>query len=128
MRRLTLLFMLAMAFIAACSKPVSKPVSTHGTLADLRHMQPDVQEMKVEQGLEQAMQHYRRFLEEAPETAMTPEAMRRLADLEIEKQFGIRMGDSKPRSMAAPEPARTVAVSLNTNSPDSNAAPTSAGS
>ena len=127
MRRLTLLFMLAMAFIAACSKPVSKPVSTHGTLADLRHMQPDVQEMKVEQGLEQAMQHYRRFLEEAPETAMTPEAMRRLADLEIEKQFGIRMGDSKPRSMAAPEPARTVAVSLNTNSPDSNAAPTSAG-
>jgi tetratricopeptide (TPR) repeat protein len=127
MRRLTILLMLTTAFIAACSKPVSKPVATQGTLADLRHMQPDVQEMKVEQGLEQAMQHYRRFLEEAPETAMTPEAMRRLADLEIEKQFGIRVGDSKPRSMAAPEPARSIAVSLNTNSPDPNAAAASAG-
>jgi hypothetical protein len=43
-------------------------------------MRPDVQEMKVEQGLEQALLHYRRFLEEAPEPA-APEAMRRLADL-----------------------------------------------
>ena len=33
---------------------------------------------------------------------MTPEAMRRLADLQLEKQFGIRTGDSKPREMAAP--------------------------
>src|SRR5438876_10844959 len=48
------------------------------------------------------MQQYRRFLEEAPETAMTPEAMRRLADLQLEKQFGIRTGDGKPREMAAP--------------------------
>ncbi len=37
---------------------------------------------------------------------MTPEAMRRLADLQIEKQFGIRAGDGKPREMAAPEPAQ----------------------
>ena len=42
------------------------------------------------EGLEQAMQGYRRFLDETPETELTPEAMRRLADLQIEKQFGIR--------------------------------------
>jgi len=41
------------------------------------------------------MQGYRRFLAETPETAMTPEAMRRLADLQLEKQFGIRTGDGK---------------------------------
>ena len=72
-------------------------------------MRPDVQEVKVEQGLEQAMQHYRRFLEETPETPMTPEAMRRLADLQLEKQFGIHTGDAKPREMAAPEPAKALA-------------------
>jgi tetratricopeptide (TPR) repeat protein len=56
----------------------------------------------VEQGLDQAMEGYRRFLEETPETAMTPEAMRRLADLQLEKQFGIRAGDGKLRQLAAP--------------------------
>jgi hypothetical protein len=66
-------------------------------------VRPDVQEAKVEQGLDQAMQQYRRFLEETPETAMTPEAMRRLADLQIEKQFGIHTGNAKPREMACPE-------------------------
>ena len=86
-----------------------KPVATQGTLAELRNVGPDVQEVKVEQGLDQAMQHYRRFLEESPETAMTPEAMRRLADLELEKQFGIHTGDGKPREMAAPESAQALA-------------------
>src|SRR4029453_7805776 len=46
------------------------------------------------------------FLEETPETEMTPEAMRRLADLQLEKQFGIRAGDGKPRAMPAPESAK----------------------
>ena len=63
----------------------------------------------MSEGLEQAMQGYRRFLEETPETEMTPEAMRRLADLQIEKQFGIRTGDGKPREMAAPERAAIAA-------------------
>ena len=40
---------------------------------------------------------------------MTPEAMRRLADLQLEKQFGIRTGDAKPREMAAPQPAQALA-------------------
>ena len=75
-------------------------------------MRPDVQEVKVEQGLDQAMHHYRRFLEETPETTMTPEAMRRLADLQLEKQFGIRTGDAKPREMAAPQPAQPLAGAL----------------
>src|SRR4029453_5907535 len=99
---------LALAFTAGCAARVNKPVGTAGTLAELRNIRPDVQEVKVEQGLEQAMQKYRHFLEETPETAMTPEAMRRLAALQLEKQFGIRT-DTRPRKMAAPQPAQALA-------------------
>ena len=80
------------------------------TLADLRNARPDLQDVKVEQGLDLAMASYRRFLEETPQSAMTPEAMRRLADLQIEKQFGLRAGDGKPREMAAPERAAVEAA------------------
>src|SRR5690349_24769465 len=109
MRRLAIPIVIAPVFMAGCAARPIKPVSTPGTLAELRNVSPDLQEVRVEQGLDQAMQQYRRFLEEAPETAMTPEAMRRLADLQLEKQFGIRTGNAKPREMSAPQPARVLA-------------------
>ncbi len=103
MRRLGPPTMIAAALVAGCAKhPETSP---QATLAELRKVRPDLQEVTVEGGLEQAMQGYRRFLEETPVTSMTPEAMRRLADLQIEKQFGIRAGEVKPREMAAPEAA-----------------------
>ena len=108
MRRLTIPLVLALAFTVGCAARANK-TKTVGTLAELRNVRPDVQEGKVEQGLDQAMHHYRRFLEETPETTMTPEAMRRLADLQIEKQFGIRVGDARQREMATPEPAQARA-------------------
>jgi cellulose synthase operon protein C len=111
MRRLAIPIVIAPVFIVGCAARPIKPVGTGGTLAELRKVRPDVQEVKVEQGLDQAMQHYRRFLEETPETPMTPEAMRRLADLQLEKQFGIRAGNAKPREMAAPKPAKVLAGS-----------------
>src|SRR5262250_3437897 len=111
MRRLAIPMVVAPVFMVGCAARPNKPVGTAGTLAALRSVRPDVQEANVEQGLDQAMQQYRRFLEEAPETAMTPEAMRRLADLQIEKQFGIRTGNVKPREMAAPKPAHVLAGS-----------------
>ena len=107
MRRLTIPMLFAPALIAGCAAHRDKAPT--GTLADLRDVHPDVQEAKVEQGLEEAMQRYRRFLEETPETAMTPEAMRRLADLRLEKQFGVHAGDGKPREMAAPQTAQPPA-------------------
>jgi tetratricopeptide (TPR) repeat protein len=102
MRRLAIPMVLASALLVGCAHHDTTKL---GTLAELREVPPDVEEAEVEHGLEQAMEGYRRFLEETPETEMTPEAMRRLADLQIEKQFGIRAGDGKPREMAAPQPA-----------------------
>src|SRR5262245_31407468 len=106
MRRFTIPIALASALLVGCTAH-HKP--TGATLADLHNMRPDVQEVKVDQGLDQAMQSYRRFLEETPETSMTPEAMRRLADLQIEKQFGIHTGDLKPRGIPAPKTGQAPA-------------------
>ena len=58
------------------------------TIANLRHMQIDIKEEKIEGGLDKAMLSYKRFLEETPDSALTPEAIRRLADLKIEKEYG----------------------------------------
>jgi cellulose synthase operon protein C len=111
MRRLTIAIVLAPALLVGCAAHRKVTPPPGGTLADLRKVPPDAQEQEVEakQGLDQAMEHYRRFLEEAPQTAMTPEAMRRLADLQIEKQYGIHTGDGKPRKMAPPESAKAPA-------------------
>src|SRR5258707_14726002 len=109
MCRLAIPMVIAPVFLVGCAARPNKPLATVGTLAELRNVRPDVQEVKVEQGLDQAMQQYRRFLAETPETAMTPEAMRRLADLQLEKQFGIRAGNAKPREMAAPKPGQGFA-------------------
>ena len=100
MRRTGLSLAIAAVLAAGCASSPEKR-----TLAELRSLEPDVAEVPVSEGLEQAMQGYRRFLDETPETELTPEAMRRLADLQIEKQFGIRDGDGKIREMAAPERA-----------------------
>ena len=123
MRRIVISSGCALAFMAGCAARPNKPIVTTGTLAELRNVSPDVKEVRVEQGLEQAMQNYRRFLEDTPktETAMTPEAIRRLADLQLEKQFGIHPGDAKlkdaerkrdsaqQKDMAAPQPAQLIA-------------------
>jgi tetratricopeptide (TPR) repeat protein len=112
MRRFAIPPVLSLAFMVGCAARPSKPLPIAGTLAELRNVRPDVQELKVEQGLEQAMQNYRRFLEETPETSMTPEAMRRLADLQLEKQFGVRTGNTSRRELAAPQPAQTLVSAL----------------
>src|SRR5438132_468608 len=114
MRRFAIPVVLLAAFLVGCAArtPTARAPKTAGTLAELRNLRPDLQEVKVEQGLDQAMNQYRRFLEEAPENTMTPEAIRRLADLQIEKQFGIRTGDTKPREMAAPERGEAIAGTL----------------
>ncbi|HXK23957.1 MAG TPA: tetratricopeptide repeat protein [Myxococcota bacterium] len=92
--------LLAAALCAACAGDPNRQ-----TLARLHDVEPDVSEVQVEHGLDQAVAGYRKFLEEAPESSLTPEAMRRLADLQIEKEYGL-LGDGQGiREMAAPKPS-----------------------
>lgn len=75
-----------------------------GTLAELRQVPADIDEVYLDNSLELAAQSYRRYLEETSESARTPEAMRRLADLQIEQQYGV-LGSGELVEMAAPEVA-----------------------
>ena len=85
--------------VAACASNADRE-----TLADLRHVEAEVEEVALEDSLELAAQSYQSFLEATPESRMTPEAMRRLADLQIEKEYGVITGDSI-HGLPAPESA-----------------------
>ncbi len=64
------------------------------TIAKLRDMQIEIKEEKIEGGLEKAMEGYRRFLEQTPDSGLSPEAIRRLADLKVEREYGLLSGDT----------------------------------
>jgi tetratricopeptide (TPR) repeat protein len=89
------------AFVLVMTGCQSDP--NRATLAQLEGMEPDLREVTVDESLMKAMQGYREFLEETPGHAMAPEAMRRLADLQLEKEFGVigRGTDALPAPAAA---------------------------
>jgi TolA-binding protein len=74
------------------------------TIAELRDVDPDLSEVQVDDSLTKAMTSYRDFLEATPTHAKAPEAMRRLADLQIEKEYGV-IGDGAIIELPAPEDA-----------------------
>ena len=80
--------------------------NTKGTLASLKDVKFEVKEEKVDGSLEKAMASYEKFLKETPETEMTPEAIRRLADLKIQKEY-----ESNDNAQDARESALTAAES-----------------
>ena len=84
MRRFCCLVLVLPLLLVACSG-----IGRQGTIAQLRRQSIDIKEEKITGGLEKAMQSYERFLAETPSSAMAPEAIRRLADLKVEK--GIRL-------------------------------------
>ncbi|MYM61747.1 tetratricopeptide repeat protein [Pseudomaricurvus sp. HS19] len=71
------------ALLASCSG-----VQQQGTLAELKNVRPVLEDATIADGLDKAMDSYRVFLKETPESAMTPEAIRRIADLSLEKEYG----------------------------------------
>src|SRR5258708_3720081 len=87
----TAIVTLVLVALAACAH---QPTDRSGTLASLHQVAADTKEVPVDQGLDKAVQSYRNFLQQAPDSKLAPEAMRRLADLNIEKQFGIQ-GDGR---------------------------------
>jgi len=102
MNRIRLIILAIPLMLAACHS-----ISDKDTIAKLRHVQMEIKEEKIEGGLEKAMLSYQGFLEETPDSALTPEATRRLADLKIEKEYGTLTEGAGPadRSPAAALPA-----------------------
>jgi tetratricopeptide (TPR) repeat protein len=96
-----------------------------GTISQLRNVEPDLEEAYVDDSLVKAMTGYQRFLQETPGHAMAPEAMRRMADLQIEKEYGV-LGDGELIEMPAPESASTDVASV--AAPASDATPATSGS
>ena len=102
--------------LAACATTTT---SEHGTLAQLQQVEADVEEIYLSDSLERAAQSYRRYLEETPENARTPEAMRRLADLQIEQAYGVIV-NGEVVEMASPEtaaPVQTITAQQSTEGP-----------
>ena len=83
MRMIRLLVVALAALLAACQSGGGGE-----TIAQLRSVQIALREEPIEGGLEKAMEGYRRFLTETPESALTPAAIRRLADLKVEREYG----------------------------------------
>ncbi|MDH3586150.1 MAG: tetratricopeptide repeat protein, partial [Gammaproteobacteria bacterium] len=104
MRRISFFLGAVAAGLVGCTT-----VTEQGTLAELDSVAPDVEEVYLEDGLERAAESYRRYLEETPETARTPEAMRRLADLQIEQAYGV-MGTGEVVELSAADTAKSKPV------------------
>lgn len=80
-----------LALLLSCSA-----ANRQNTLASLEDVEFEVKEEKVDGSLDKAMASYERFLEVTPETEMRPEALRRLADLKIQKEYDLRDNKNTP--------------------------------
>jgi tetratricopeptide (TPR) repeat protein len=87
--------------LASCQSTGSKD-----TIAKLRDQHIKITEEKIEGGLDKAMQAYQHFLEEAPNSALKPEAIRRLADLKIAKEYSTLTNNAVPAGKSLPAPER----------------------
>jgi outer membrane protein assembly factor BamD (BamD/ComL family) len=104
MNRTRLLILVLPTLLIACQTTGDKD-----TIAELRQMQVEIKEAKIEGGLDKAMGSYQRYLEEMPDSALAPEAMRRLADLKIEKEYGTLPGGGVPEGQAKPAASQSMA-------------------
>ncbi len=95
MNRKLIYIAIAAVLLVACQS-----TGDRDTIAKLRNRKIDIRQQHIEGGLEKAMQGYQHFLEETPDSALAPEAIRRLADLKIEKEYGTLTEGGKPAARA----------------------------
>ncbi len=91
--------LLSSVMLVACAT-----TSTEGTLASLDNVKFELKPETIDGSLEKAMESYEKFLKETPETEMTPEALRRLADLKIQKEYENEY-DTQPQEKQAVDAA-----------------------
>ena len=125
MNRFRLSIVMLSLILTACQS-----IRDKDTIAGLRHVQLEIKEEKIEGGLDKAMLGYQRFLEETPQSDdLTPEAIRRLADLKIEKEYGTLTEGTEPadQGSAAESPVPKTAKPLFKHSPAKRQIPSRAG-
>lgn len=131
------------ALMTTCLLLVScAATNNEGTLGSLSDIKFEVKQEKVDGSLEKAMASYEKFLKETPETEMTPEALRRLADLKIQKEYEAedvaraqqqaeQVKDTAARELPDAQDATPVADSASQatdiKTPDTSFAPVAAG-
>lgn len=99
----------AVLLLSACA------MDQHGTIADLRDVDIAIVDTHIDGGLEKAMKSYQKFLKQTPESAMTPEAIRRLADLNIEKEYGAISEEKPGKSFKQKEIKKPGKAAVNLN-------------
>lgn len=115
----------AMVSLAAAGLAGCAAAPHQGTLAELEQLEADIEEVYLDDSLDRAAESYRRYLEETSESAMTPEAMRRLADLQLEREYGV-IGGGKISEMPAPDAIELPAPRTATPSPSVSVAASAA--
>jgi tetratricopeptide (TPR) repeat protein len=100
MQRQAFIFWLTVTGLASCTT-----TSQQGTLAELQTMEADLDEVYLNDSLDRAAESYRSYLAETSESARTPEAMRRLADLQLEQEYGILGNSEQIVELPTPESA-----------------------
>jgi tetratricopeptide (TPR) repeat protein len=92
--------LLALLLLSACA------TTGKDTIAALRSTRIEIREEKIDDAREKAIESYRRFLEQTPDSALKPEAIRRLADLKAEKEYAA-LSDNAPEKK--PDPGAATA-------------------
>lgn len=77
------LFFLSVAILFSCAGNDFK------TLSEIQNVEIEIKDVAIKGGVDKAMQGYQQFLEHTADSELTPEAIRRLADLNIEKEYGV---------------------------------------
>ena len=95
---------------AACT---TTETGKRDSIGQLRNTKIDLTDVRVEASSDRAIQSYQKFLEQSPDATMTPEALRRLADLKIQQEYGTLEGVKRNEKRAAQiETRRADAVAM----------------
>ena len=104
-----LLFCLAAPLLLSSCGSTGGSWDSGDSIGSLRGQKIDVKEEVIEGGLEKAIAGYRKFLQDTPEAEMTPEALRRLADLKVQAVEGVY--DPNTQSIQYTKPGQSRVVS-----------------
>jgi tetratricopeptide (TPR) repeat protein len=92
-----------LVLVASCAthRTSDAPTAATGLIRELRRTGIDLTDIKIDSNTDLAMQSYQKFLEQTPDSGMTPEALRRLADLKVQKEYGTVEGVKRNQEEAA---------------------------